>query len=234
MAMILRSEQRGRTVPDWLDSRHSFSFGSYHDPSRMGFSALRVLNDDRIAPGHGFATHGHRDMEIITFMLEGALAHADSLGVGATLAAGDVQVMTAGSGIEHSESNPSATAPAHLLQIWITPETKGLAPSYRQKSFADARAHDGLRLLVSRSGRDGSLVIHRDADVYAVVVGEGAIVRPSFAAGRKAFLHLARGAVRIGDRTLAAGDGAAFEEGESFAIEGLDASSEALLFDLSA
>jgi redox-sensitive bicupin YhaK (pirin superfamily) len=234
MTLILRSEDRGRTSADWLDSRHSFSFGSYRDPRRMGFGALRVLNEDRIAPGRGFATHGHRDMEIVTVMLDGSLRHADNLGSGATLAAGDVQAMTAGDGIEHSEVNPSPSESAHLLQIWIEPEARGLTPSYRQKSFAAAREESGTRLLVSPSGRDGSLVIHSDAEIRLVALGEGATARATVSPGRKAFLQLARGAVQVGGERLGAGDGAGFDEGASVEIAGLDPWSEALLFDLPA
>jgi hypothetical protein len=234
MTLILRSEDRGRTSAEWLDSRHSFSFGSYRDPRRMGFGALRVLNEDRIAPGRGFATHGHRDMEIVTVMLDGSLRHADSLGSGATLSAGDVQAMTAGGGIEHSEVNPSRTETTHLLQIWIEPEARGLTPSYRQKSFAAAREESGMRLLVSPSGRDGSLVIHSDAEIRLVALGEGETARATVSPGRKVFLQLARGAVRVGGERLGAGDGAGFDEGASVEIAGLDPWSEALLFDLPA
>lgn len=234
MTRVLRSEDRGRTTTDWLESRHGFSFGAYRDPRRMGFGGLRVLNEDRIAPGAGFATHGHRDMEIVTVMLEGSLRHADSLGSGATLAAGDVQAMTAGSGIEHSEANPSPREPTHLLQIWIAPETRGLTPSYRQKSFAAARREGGRRLLVSPSGREDSLVIHADAEVSLVVSRAGEAVDATLPAGRKAFLQIARGAVRVGAETLGAGDAAEFDEGETIEIAGVDAWSEALLFDLPA
>jgi redox-sensitive bicupin YhaK (pirin superfamily) len=234
MTLILRSEDRGRTTVDWLDSRHSFSFGSYRDPQRMGFGALRVLNEDRIAPGGGFATHGHRDMEIVTFLLEGSLRHDDGLGDGATLSAGDVQAMTAGSGIEHSEVNPSPREPSHLLQIWIAPAARGLTPSYRRKSFAEARESSGVRLLASPSGRDGSLAIHSDAEIRLVVLRNGETARAPVLPGRKAFLHLARGSVRVDGATLGAGDGAAFDEGAAVEITGLDTGSEALLFDLPA
>jgi redox-sensitive bicupin YhaK (pirin superfamily) len=235
MTRVLRSEDRGRTTTGWLESRHGFSFGAYRDPRRTGYSGLRVLNEDRIAPGAGFATHGHRDMEIVTVMLEGALRHADSLGGGgATLSAGDVQAMTAGSGIEHSEANPSLHEPTHLLQIWIEPEARGLTPSYRQKSFAAARREGGKRLLTSPSGRDGSLVIHADAEISLVGARAGESVDATLPSGRRAFLQIARGTVRVGAETLEAGDAAEFDEGETIAITGVDAWSEALLFDLRA
>jgi redox-sensitive bicupin YhaK (pirin superfamily) len=234
MTLILRSEDRGRTTAEWLDSRHGFSFGSYRDPRRMGFGGLRVLNEDRIAPGRGFATHGHRDMEIVTVMLEGSLRHADSLGSGVTLAPGDVQAMTAGSGIEHSEANPSPSETAHLVQIWIEPEARGLTPSYRQKSFAAARRESGKTLLVSPSGRDESLVIHADAEISLVALREGESVDATLPAGRKAFLQIARGRVRVSAETLEAGDAAEFDEGAAIVIAGLDPWSETLLFDLPA
>ncbi len=234
MMTIRKSEERGRVALDWLDSRHSFSFGSYHDPRHMGFGALRVINDDRVAPGGGFATHPHRDMEIVTYVLDGALAHRDSLGTGSIIAPGDVQRMSAGTGIEHSEFNASTSAPVHLLQIWIVPEARGLEPSYEQKSFADAEKRGRLRLLASRAGRDGSLTIHRDVDLYAAVLQPGDVVRHEVRAGRRSWVQVARGVVSIDGRRLQAGDGAAIDDVDAVEIVGADDKAEILLFDLAA
>lgn len=232
MMTIRKSEDRGRVDLGWLDSRHSFSFGDYHDPEHMGFGALRVINDDRVASGKGFATHGHRDMEIVSYVLEGALAHRDSLGNGSVIARGDVQRMSAGTGVEHSEFNPSASEPAHFLQIWIIPEARGLEPSYEQTSFSDAEKRGRLRLVASRGGRDGSLAIHRDVDLYAALLADGEVVRHKLETGRNSWVQVARGAVAIAGRLLTAGDGAAIDHVEAVEIAGVGEEAEVLLFDL--
>src|SRR5438874_2922709 len=173
MISIRHSSERGATRLDWLDSRHTFSFSDYYDPKQMGFRSLRVINDDRVAPSGGFGTHGHRDMEILTYVLEGSLEHRDSLGTGSVLRRGDVQRMSAGTGIRHSEFNPSKTEPVHFLQIWLVPEENRLQPEYEQKHFSDEDKRSRPRLVVSRDGREGSLAIHQDAEVYATIVSPG-------------------------------------------------------------
>ena len=220
--------ERGRTRLDWLDSRHSFSFGGYRDPRHMGFRSLRVINDDVIAPGGGFATHGHRDMEIVTYVIEGALAHRDSLGNGSQIAAGEVQRMTAGTGIEHSEFNASKSEPVHLLQVWILPSRAGLPPGYEEMQTATA---SGLRLVASPDGRAGSLTIHQDAALYVARLDRGASAEIDLADGRGGWLQVARGAIDVQGRKLAAGDGAAFAGGGRLAVTALE-DSQALLFDL--
>jgi redox-sensitive bicupin YhaK (pirin superfamily) len=232
MITIRRSAERGHFALDWLDSRHSFSFGSYRDPAHMGFGALRVINDDRIAPGGGFATHPHRDMEIVTYVLDGALAHRDSLGNGSIIARGDVQRMSAGTGIEHSEFNASSDTPVHLLQLWIIPEKRGLTPSYEQKTFPEAEKRGRLRLVASRGGRDGSVAIHRDVDLYAALLSEGERVRHELKRGRTSWVQVAQGAVSIEGELLREGDGAAVENVAGLEIIGADGKAEALLFDL--
>src|SRR5256886_2212453 len=173
MITLRPAEQRGLTRLDWLDSRHSFSFDRYHDPRHMGFRVLRVINEDRVAPGSGFPTHSHRDMEILTFVLEGALEHKDSLGNGSVIRPGDVQRMTAGTGISHSEFNPSRTEPVHFLQVWIHPEQEGLKPGYEQRAFPDAERRGQLRLVASRNGSDGSVTIHQDVKLYDALLTTG-------------------------------------------------------------
>ena len=197
MIQVRRANERGRAAFGWLDSRHTFSFGEYHDPKHMGFGPLRVINDDRVQPGAGFGTHGHRDMEILSYVLEGALEHKDSLGTGSVIRPGDVQRMTAGTGIQHSEFNPTAREPVHFLQIWIEPERDGLAPSYEEKHFADGERRNQLRLIASHDGRDGSLRIHQDADVYAALLDEGKTRRATAARGTAG---LAAGRARRGGR----------------------------------
>jgi len=226
--MTLRlAEDRGHTRLDWLDSRHSFSFDSYHDPRHMGFRVLRVINEDRVASGSGFPTHSHRDMEILTFVLEGALEHKDSLGTGSVIQPGDVQRMTAGSGISHSEFNPSRSEPVHFLQVWILPGRPGLAPSYEQRSFPAA----GFRLVASEDGRDGSITVHQDTAVYRAVLGPGEEVAHPIAPGRYAWIQMARGTGLVNGTRLAAGDGAAVSEERSVALRGIE-SLEVLVFDL--
>jgi redox-sensitive bicupin YhaK (pirin superfamily) len=231
MREIRPAAERGRTRLDWLDSRHSFSFGDYRDPGRMGFRALRVINEDRVEPGRGFDPHSHRDMEIVSYVLGGALEHRDSLGNGSQIRPGDVQRMSAGTGITHSEYNPSAAEPVHFLQIWLLPERGGLAPSYEQRHFAPAELRGGLRLVASRDGREESVRVHQDVRIYAALLEPGERASHALAPGRHAWLQVARGRVALGDAALAAGDGAALS-GEP-AVELVAAeSSEVLVFDL--
>ncbi|MGE5194518.1 MAG: pirin family protein [Deltaproteobacteria bacterium] len=231
MLTIRPAASRGRTAIDWLDSWHTFSFGDYRDPKWRGFRSLRVINDDRIAPLGGFDTHPHRDMEIITWVLSGALEHRDSLGNGSVIRPGDMQRMTAGTGILHSEFNPSPNEPVHLLQIWLFPDRKGLAPGYEQRAFAQAELHNALRLVGSQDGRYGSVTIHQDADVYSATLEAGRSVRHEVSAGRHAWVQVARGSVDLNGRELATGDGVAVTDERSLEIAGRDAS-EIVLFDL--
>ena len=227
MIALRPAEERGHTRLSWLDSRHSFSFDRYYDPRHMGFRVLRVINEDRVDPGQGFGTHPHRDMEILTFVLEGALEHKDSLGSGSVIRPGDVQRMTAGTGITHSEFNPSGTEPVHFLQVWILPDQPGLAPSYEQRSFPAA----GLRLVGSRDGREGSVRIHQDVLVHLARLSPGEDVVHALAPGRHAWIQMARGAVQVNGTRLGAGDGAALSEERSVELRGVDGA-EALVFDL--
>jgi len=232
MALTLRrSEERGKANFGWLDSKHSFSFGHYYDPEHMGFGPLRVINEDRVAPGGGFPTHPHNDMEIVSYVLEGALEHKDSLGTGSVIRPGDVQRMSAGSGVRHSEYNASKTDPVHFLQIWIVPEKKGIAPSYEQKTFGESEKRDVLRLIVSRDGREGSVKIHRDVDLYASVLTPGQSVRHELRRDRGAWVQVARGSVTLNGERLAAGDGVAIKRSGEIAIEASSAA-EVLLFDM--
>jgi len=232
MISIRPAQARGTANLGWLDSRHSFSFGHYYDPKHMGFGPLRVINEDRVQPGAGFGTHGHSDMEIISYVLDGALEHKDSIGTGSVIRPGDVQRMSAGSGIRHSEFNHSKRDPVHFLQIWLLPEQQGLPPSYEQKAFADADKRARLRLVASRGGRDGSLVVHQDADVYASLLDEGEQVKHALRAGRKAWLQIARGAADMNGQTLRAGDGAAVESEPALTVTATANGTEILLFDL--
>lgn len=234
MLKIRRADERGRTDFGWLDSRHSFSFGHYYDPAHMGFGPLRVINDDRVTPGAGFPTHPHGNMEIVSYVLDGALAHKDSLGTGSVIRPGDVQRMSAGSGIRHSEFNASASEPVHFLQIWIVPEAEGLAPSYEQRRFPEEEKRGKLRLVASRDGRDGSVTIHRDVDLYATLLGDGESTRHTFRPGRAGWLQVARGTARVNDVQLYPGDGVAIEATNDVAITGTSADAEVLLFDIAA
>jgi redox-sensitive bicupin YhaK (pirin superfamily) len=231
MLTVRPAASRGRTAIDWLESWHTFSFGDYRDPQWRGFRSLRVINDDRVAPGGGFDTHPHRDMEIITWVLSGALEHRDSLGNGSVIRPGDMQRMTAGTGILHSEFNPSPTEPVHLLQIWLFPDRKGLAPGYEQRAFPPAELQNAFRLVASRDGRDGSVTIHQDAGVYAGTLDGGRSLRHELAAGRHAWLQVAGGNVVVNGRELKAGDGAAASDESSLEIAARDAA-ELVLFDL--
>lgn len=232
MIELRKAAERGHANHGWLDTFHSFSFADYHDPAQMGWGALRVINDDRIAPGGGFGTHGHRDMEIITYVLEGSLQHKDSMGNGTVIEPGDVQRMSAGRGVMHSEFNPSDRSPVHLLQIWITPNVTGIRPSYEQKRFSDADKRGRLRLIASHDGRDDSVTIHQDAAVHAAVLEQGRSASAEFAPGRLAYLHVARGNLLLDDSPLGAGDGAKISATRSLHLTGADGGAEVLLFDL--
>lgn len=231
MITVLDKAARGRTHTDWLDSRHSFSFGDYRNPARMGFRSLRVVNEDRIAPGGGFPTHGHADMEIVTYVLEGALAHKDSLGNGSVIRPGEVQRMSAGTGIAHSEFNASDTESVHLLQIWILPARRGLAPGYEQKNFSKDAMRGRLVLVGDPAGADDAVTIHQDARLYAAQLAPGERVAHDLAPGRGAFLHVAHGAVTLNGKRLAAGDEAAVEDEARLDVTA-DTDAELLLFDL--
>ncbi len=230
---VRKSEERGRANFGWLDSKHSFSFGHYHDPKHMGFGPLRVINDDRVAPGGGFPAHPHSDMEIISYVLDGALEHKDSLGTGSVIRPGDAQRMSAGSGIRHSEFNASKTDPVHFLQIWIIPDRKGIEPGYEQKAFPDAEKRGRLRLIGSRDGRDGSVTIHQDVDLFATLLGEGDVVEHAIAPGRGGWVQVARGSVELNGETLREGDGVAISTSGILRIAGLG-EAEVLLFDMGA
>ncbi len=232
MALTLRlAEERGTANFGWLDSKHSFSFGHYFDANHLGFGPLRVINEDRVAPGGGFPTHPHANMEIISYVLEGALEHKDSIGTGSVIRPGDVQRMTAGTGIRHSEYNASNREPVHFLQIWIVPEEEDLQPSYEQKAFADDEKRGKLRLIGSRDGRDGSITIHRDVDLYVTLLSNGETVGHELVEGRGAWLQVARGAVTVNGEALKAGDGLSIAEAGSISITG-SSEAEVLLFDL--
>ncbi len=231
MIRIRRAEDRGRTRLDWLDSRHTFSFGDYRDPAYPGFRALRVLNEDHVAPASGFGTHPHRDMEILTWVLGGTVEHRDSEGHRARLEAGDVQRMTAGTGVLHSEWNPSADEPLRFLQIWIEPERKGLAPGYEQRRLLAPGGDGGLRLIASPDGRDGSLRIHQDATLWAGRIASGDTAALPLDEGRHGWVQVVRGRVAIGDGVLEAGDGAALEPAGPLVLTALG-DAELLAFDL--
>lgn len=228
---VRRSGERGRARFGWLDSRHTFSFGSYHDPRFMGFGPLRVINEDRVQPGEGFGTHSHRDMEIISYVLDGALAHEDSLGTGSVIRPGDVQRMTAGTGVSHSEFNHSRSGLVHFLQIWILPAAAGLAPSYEQKSFP-AEARQGRWCLVAAAdGAEGALTVHQDVRMYAALLAAGESLHHDLDPARRAWLQVAKGEVAMGDLTLAPGDGVALTAAAGLDLMGV-ADAELLLFDL--
>jgi redox-sensitive bicupin YhaK (pirin superfamily) len=232
MLEIRHAEERGVANFDWLNSKHSFSFGHYHDPKHMGFGPLRVINEDRVQPGRGFDTHGHRDMEIISYVLEGALEHKDSMGNGSIIRPGDVQRMTAGTGVRHSEFNQSKSELVHFLQIWILPEKEGLKPGYEQKTFGEEEKRGKLRLVSSRDGRDGSVTIHQDVDLYATRLGEGDETTHQLGAGRKGWVQVARGRVEINGTALQAGDGVALTDETGITLRGMS-DAEILLFDMS-
>jgi redox-sensitive bicupin YhaK (pirin superfamily) len=231
MIKIRKAGARGHFDFRWLNTFHTFSFGDYYDPSFMGFRSLRVINEDFVHQGRGFPTHGHRDMEIITYILEGALEHRDSMGNGSAIRPGDVQRMTAGTGVTHSESNSSRKEAVHLLQIWILPNEEGLKPGYEQKLFTEAQKQGRLCLIASADGREGSVTVHQDASVYATVLGVGEKVVYELAPNRHAWVQVARGVVTLNRERLEQGDGAAVSREAKLEIEGLEAA-EVLLFDL--
>lgn len=233
MLTLRPSAARGAFKNDWLDSKHTFSFGEYHDPEHMGFSDLRVINEDIVAPSGGFATHPHHDMEIVTYVMEGALEHKDSLGTGSVIRPGDVQRMSAGTGIKHSEFNPSPDAPVHLLQIWILPEKKGIAPSYAQENFAAKRKPGKLTLLVSKDGRDGSLSMNQDANMQVLDLNGGQSFEYKIPKGRVGWIQMARGNATLNDQKLGQGDGAAVSDETPLTFNATE-KSEILLFDLAA
>ncbi len=231
MFQVLKASDRGHANHGWLDTHYTFSFADYYDPRHMGFRVLRVMNEDRVAPGRGFGTHGHRDMEIVTYVLSGALEHKDSMGNGEVLRPGEFQRMSAGSGIRHSEFNPSPSEPVHLYQIWLLPQSEGIQPSYEQKMFPDAEKQGQLRLVASPDGALGSLRIHQDARIYLTLLDPGQSVRHSLAANRHAYVQVLRGRVKIGGGTLSASDGVAVSDEPGVTIEGEQAA-EVMLFDL--
>jgi len=231
MISVRKAQDRGHVNHGWLDTWHTFSFGEYYDPAHMGFSVLRVINDDTVAPDAGFPTHGHRDMEILSYVIEGGLEHKDSMGNGSIIRAGEVQRMSAGTGVTHSEFNASKTEPVHFLQIWLLPEEQGLGPGYEQRGFDDQDRHNALQLIASPDGRNGSLRIHQQSDIFlAALAGEQA-VRYQLRAGRKIYVQVTRGSVAVNGHAVQAGDGVAITELETVELSG-DEGGEVLLFDL--
>jgi redox-sensitive bicupin YhaK (pirin superfamily) len=231
MLKLRYSEDRGRGHHGWLDSRHTFSFAQYYDPRFVGFHDLLVINEDRVAPGSGFPTHRHADMEIISYVLEGAIEHKDSTGVGATLRPGEVQRMSAGTGVAHSEFNPSPTQKLHFLQIWIRPAKFGLPPSYEQTAYSVAERKNRLRLVGSQDARDGSVVIHQDVDLFATLIDAGRTIEHPFRPGRVGWLQVAHGRLTLNGIALSAGDGVAIEDEGAVSLE-CQEDAELLLFDL--
>ncbi len=231
MIRLRKASERGHFDHGWLDTRHTFSFSRYHDPRYMGFRALRVVNEDRVQPGQGFGNHGHEDMEIVTYVLSGALAHRDSLGTGSTLRPGELQRMTAGTGITHSEFNPSKTEPVHFYQIWLLPEREGLEPSYEQRAYPEEERHNRLRLVASPDGSEGSLNIRQDARIFLATLDGDREVSHEVPSDRHAWVQVLRGGVSLNGLTLSAGDGAAVSAESQLTIRA-DGLSEVLLFDL--
>jgi redox-sensitive bicupin YhaK (pirin superfamily) len=231
MIQIRRAKDRGHADHGWLDTSHTFSFADYYDPQHMGFRALRVINEDKVAPGAGFPTHPHRDMEIITYVLSGGVAHKDSMGNGSTIRPGEVQRMSAGTGVTHSEFNASKDEPLHFLQIWIVPERRGIEPSYEQRAFSEAERKGRLRLVAAPDGKDGAVTIHQDAKLYASLLPRGGTAEHALLPGRHAWLQVARGKVALGKEELAQGDGAAISDEREVRISAVE-DAEILLFDL--
>jgi hypothetical protein len=231
MMTIRKAAERGHADHGWLDTRHTFSFADYHDPRHMGFRALRVINEDRVQPGQGFGTHGHQDMEILSYVLEGALQHQDSMGNGTVIRPDDVQRMSAGTGVRHSEFNASASETVHFLQIWLLPGRKGIQPGYEQKAFGRGERDGRLVLIASPDGGAGSVTVHTDARIHAGLFGAGQAAELAIPAGRHAWVQLARGRARINGQELQAGDGAALSEEAKVRVEGI-AGAEVLVFDL--
>ncbi len=232
MITVRKADARGHFDHGWLDTRHTFSFASYDDPEHMGWSELRVINEDRVQPGEGFGRHGHRDMEIVSWVLEGELAHRDSTGGGGVLRPGEVQRMSAGTGVQHSEFNGSKERPVHFLQIWIIPDRSGYAPSYEQKAVPEAARRGRLALIASPDGADGSTTIHQDARVYATLLGGDERLSHPLATGRRGWVQVARGQVAVNGQVLSAGDGAALSDERAIELAGQGAPTEALVFDL--
>ena len=232
MITVRRSQERGGADHGWLNTRHTFSFDSYYDPAHMHFRALRVINEDVVEPGTGFPTHPHRDMEIITYVLEGALQHKDSLGNGSIIRPGDGQRMSAGTGILHSEFNASKTEPVHLLQIWIMPESKGIEPGYEQKALPEAEKRGRLKLIAARNGQNGAVTVHQDVALYVALLDNKQTVEHTLAPGRHAWLQVAKGSVELNGKLLEQGDGAAVSDEQKLFIAGAQDGSEILLFDL--
>ncbi len=231
MLAIRPADERGLANLGWLDSRHTFSFGHYYDPQFMGFGPLRVINEDQVKPAQGFGTHGHSDMEIISYVLDGALEHKDSLGTGSIIRPGDVQRMTAGTGVRHSEYNASETDPVHFLQIWILPEKDGLEPSYEQKAFSDEEKQGRLRLVGSRDGREGSVTIHQDVNLYSSLLDGDDEVDFELGEGRNGWVQVARGSLDLNGETLTAGDGVAIRGAKTLRFDNAE-NAEILLFDM--
>jgi quercetin 2,3-dioxygenase len=231
MITVRRSQERGHANHGWLNTYHTFSFADYHDPNHMGFRSLRVMNEDRVAPGQGFGEHPHRDMEIISYVLAGALEHRDSMGNGSVLHAGDFQRISAGRGVEHSEFNPSRSEAVHFYQIWLFPNQRGLDPSYEERSFSPAEKHNRLRLVASQDGREGSLTVNQDVDVFLSNLDGGASVSLPLRPGRHAWVQVMRGAVRVGDTMLAESDAAAVSEQPELSLTAVEPA-EVMLFDL--
>jgi quercetin 2,3-dioxygenase len=229
MITVRKSDERGHFDHGWLDTYHTFSFADYHDPNFMGFRSLRVINEDRVQPNVGFGRHGHRDMEIVTLVMSGQLAHQDSMGNGSVIRRGDVQRMTAGTGVLHSEMNPSSDEPVHLFQIWILPERHGLTPGYEQKTVSDEQRRNQLKLVASRDGRDGSVTIHQDATLYSALLDDASVTH-TFGDGRYGWLQVASGDIEVNGQKLTAGDGAAISNEREVTITARGA--EILLFDL--
>jgi len=231
MITLRKAADRGHAEHGWLDSWHTFSFGDYYDPKHMGFRALRVINEDRVAPGKGFPTHSHRDMEILTYVLDGALEHRDSMGNGSVMKSGDVQRMTAGIGVGHSEFNASKTEPVHFLQIWVLPETRNLEPGYEQKNFSKQELAGKLRVVASRDGTGGAVLVHQDVKLLAGTFGAGEAEKYPLTPGRHAFLHVARGKLLVNGQELSAGDAVQASDEAALDLSGVS-DAEVLLFDL--
>jgi redox-sensitive bicupin YhaK (pirin superfamily) len=234
MITVRKAADRGRSHTDWLDSKHTFSFADYVDPKQMGFGKLRVINDDVVSPARGFGRHPHRDMEILSYVLEGSLEHKDSMGNGSVIRPGDVQRMSAGTGVLHSEANASAADRVHFLQIWIEPDQRGLPPGYEQKRFEESDRRGVLRLVASRDGREGSVTVHQDVSLFAGILGPGQHAELTLAEGRRAWVQVARGAVTVNGTALGEGDGAALAGETRLTVEndGASTDSEVLVFDL--
>ncbi len=232
MITLRRADDRGRTELDWLSSRHTFAFGDYHDPAHMGFRSLRVINEDRVQPGMGFGTHGHRDMEILSLVLSGALEHRDSMGHGSVIRPGEIQFMRAGTGVQHSEYNPSPDEPVHFLQVWILPDRRGLAPAYAQQPYDRRAAEEDFALVASRDGRAGTVHLEQDAELHLARLKTGDERHFALAPDRHAWVHVARGDVVMNGHALNAGDGAAVSGEPRLALTGGAGAAEVLVFEL--